>query len=535
MYELFGNLVYGLDVVIDLVPWTFSIFGSTFTIPVPVNILLCLLGALVGTLIGVLPGIGPIATIAMLLPITFGLPPVGALIMLAGIYYGAMYGGSTTAILVNIPGEAASVVTTLDGFQMAKQGRAGPALSIAAIGSFFAGCVATLVIAAAAAPLTSIALLFGPAEYFSLMVLGLIFAVVLASGSIIKALAMIVLGLLLSMVGSDLETGASRMAFNLPELADGIGFVVVAMGVFGFAEILRNLEHAQDRTLVQSKVTGLMPTRKDLIDSAPAILRGTILGSALGILPGGGTVIAAFAAYTLEKKLSKYPKKFGTGVIEGVAAPESANNAASQTSFIPLLTLGIPPNAVMALMVGAMTIHGIVPGPQVMTKQPDLFWGMIASMWIGNMMLVVINLPLVGHLGAAAARALQASLPDDPDLLRDRGLFGEQFAGRRDHDRDLRDRGLLADEAQFRAGADAAGFRARAADGGKSPPRHADRPRRSDGVRDPPDLRRPARARAGAAGDLGAADDPQAARRGLCRIARDIADWTPLGARGDLR
>lgn len=396
MYELFGNLVYGLDVVIDLVPWTFSIFGSTFTIPVPVNILLCLLGALVGTLIGVLPGIGPIATIAMLLPITFGLPPVGALIMLAGIYYGAMYGGSTTAILVNIPGEAASVVTTLDGFQMAKQGRAGPALSIAAIGSFFAGCVATLVIAAAAAPLTSIALLFGPAEYFSLMVLGLIFAVVLASGSIIKALAMIVLGLLLSMVGSDLETGASRMAFNLPELADGIGFVVVAMGVFGFAEILRNLEHAQDRTLVQSKVTGLMPTRKDLIDSAPAILRGTILGSALGILPGGGTVIAAFAAYTLEKKLSKYPKKFGTGVIEGVAAPESANNAASQTSFIPLLTLGIPPNAVMALMVGAMTIHGIVPGPQVMTKQPDLFWGMIASMWIGNMMLVVINLPLVG-------------------------------------------------------------------------------------------------------------------------------------------
>jgi putative tricarboxylic transport membrane protein len=396
MYELFGNLAYGLDVVIDLVPWTFSVFGATFTIPVPVNILLCLLGALVGTLIGVLPGIGPIATIAMLLPITFGLPPVGALIMLAGIYYGAMYGGSTTAILVNIPGEAASVVTTLDGFQMAKQGRAGPALSIAAIGSFFAGCVATLVIAAAAAPLTSIALLFGPAEYFSLMVLGLIFAVVLASGSIIKALAMIVLGLLLSMVGSDLETGASRMAFNLPELADGIGFVVVAMGVFGFAEILRNLEHAQDRTLVQSKVTGLMPTRKDLIDSAPAILRGTILGSALGILPGGGTVIAAFAAYTLEKKLSKYPKKFGTGVIEGVAAPESANNAASQTSFIPLLTLGIPPNAVMALMVGAMTIHGIVPGPQVMTKQPDLFWGMIASMWIGNMMLVVINLPLVG-------------------------------------------------------------------------------------------------------------------------------------------
>jgi putative tricarboxylic transport membrane protein len=394
--EVLGNILYGLDVVIDLVPWTTTIFGQTVTIPVPINILLCLLGALVGTLIGVLPGIGPIATIAMLLPITFGLPPVGALIMLAGIYYGAMYGGSTTAILVNIPGEAASVVTTLDGFKMAQQGRAGPALSIAAIGSFFAGCVATIVIAAAAAPLTSIALLFGPAEYFSLMVLGLIFAVVLASGSILKALAMIVLGLLLSMVGSDLETGASRMAFNLPELADGIGFVVVAMGVFGFAEILRNLEFSHNRELVQSKVTGLMPTKKDLLDSAPAILRGTVLGSLLGILPGGGAVISAFAAYTLEKKISRYPNRFGTGVIEGVAAPESANNAASQTSFIPLLTLGIPPNAVMALMVGAMTIHGIVPGPQVMTKQPDLFWGMIASMWVGNMMLVIINLPLVG-------------------------------------------------------------------------------------------------------------------------------------------
>lgn len=394
--EIIGNLLFGLDVVIDLVPWTTTIAGQTVTIPIPVNILLCLLGALVGTLIGVLPGIGPVATIAMLLPITFGLPPVGALIMLAGIYYGAMYGGSTTAILVNIPGEAASVVTTLDGFQMALQGRAGPALAISAIGSFFAGCVATIVIAAAAAPLTSIALKFGPAEYFSLMVLGLIFAVVLASGSILKALAMILFGLLLSMVGSDLETGASRMAFNLPELADGIGFVVVAMGVFGFAEILRNLEFSHGRELVQSKVTGLMPTKKDLIDSAPAVVRGTILGSLLGILPGGGAVIAAFAAYTLEKKISRTPQRFGKGAIEGVAAPESANNAASQTSFIPLLTLGIPPNAVMALMVGAMTIHGIVPGPQVMTKQPELFWGMIASMWIGNLMLVIINLPLVG-------------------------------------------------------------------------------------------------------------------------------------------
>src|SRR5262245_1594621 len=363
----------------------------------PYNILFCLLGALVGTLVGVLPGIGTVATIAMLLPITFGLPPVGALIMLAGIYYGAQYGGSTTSILVNIPGEATSVVTTLDGFQMAKQGRAGPALSIAAIGSFFAGCVATVLVAALGAPLTSIALLFGPAEYFSLMALGLIFAVVLAKGSLIKALAMILAGLLMSMVGSDLETGVGRMTFDIPELSDGIGFVTVAMGVFGFAEIIRNLEgSAEDRSIVQAKVTGLMPTRKDLKDSAGAIGRGTIIGSILGILPGGGAVIASFAAYTLEQRFAEHPERFGNGAIEGVAAPESANNAAAQTAFIPLLTLGIPPNAVMALMVGAMTIHGIVPGPQVMTKQPELFWGMIASMWIGNLMLVVINLPMIG-------------------------------------------------------------------------------------------------------------------------------------------
>src|SRR6201990_2468164 len=364
----------------------------------PYNLGFCLLGAFVGTLVGVLPGIGTVATVAMLLPITFGLPPVGALIMLAGIYYGAQYGGSTTSILVNIPGEATSVVTTLDGFQMAKQGRAGPALSIAAIGSFFAACVAPVLIAVLGAPLTKLALAFGPAEYFSLMVLGLIFAVVLAKGSILKAIAMIVFGLLLSMVGSDIETGASRMAFNIPELADGLGFATVAMGVFGFAEIIRNLDAGAetDRELVQERVTGLMPTKKDLVDSAPAILRGTILGSILGILPGGGAVIASFAAYTFEKKIAKDPSRFGRGAIEGVAAPESANNAAAQTSFIPLLTLGIPPNAVMALMVGAMTIHGIVPGPPVMTKQPELFWGMIASMWLGNLMLVVINLPLVG-------------------------------------------------------------------------------------------------------------------------------------------
>src|SRR6201747_1518997 len=398
MGDLFSNLALGFNVVFQLVPWHPSFLGQTFSIPIPANILLCLIGALVGTLVGVLPGIGTVAPVAMRLPIPCGLPPVGALIMLAGIYYGAQYGGSTTSILVNIPGEASSVVTTLDGFQMAKQGRAGPALAIAAIGSFFAGCVATVLIAVLGAPLTKLALAFGPAEYFSLMVLGLIFAVVLAKGSVLKAIAMIVFGLLLSMVGSDIETGASRMAFNIPELADGLGFATVAMGVFGFAEIIRNLDAGaeMDRDLVQQKITGLMPTKKDMIDSAPAIIRGTILGSILGILPGGGAVIASFAAYTLEKKIAKDPSRFGRGAIQGVAAPESANNAAAQTSFIPLLTLGIPPNAVMALMVGAMTIHGIVPGPQVMTKQPELFWGMIASMWLGNLMLVIINLPMVG-------------------------------------------------------------------------------------------------------------------------------------------
>jgi putative tricarboxylic transport membrane protein len=380
MTDLLANLALGFQVAAN-----------------PYNLGFCLLGALVGTLVGVLPGIGTVATVAMLLPITFGLPPVGALIMLAGIYYGAQYGGSTTSILVNIPGEATSVITCLDGHQMARQGRAGAALSIAAIGSFFAGCVSTVLVAALGAPLTSLALLFGPAEYFSLMVLGLIFAVVLAKGSVLKAVAMILTGLLLSMVGSDLETGVGRMTFDVTELSDGIGFTNVAMGLFGFAEIIRNLEMSQEsRDIVKAKISGLMPTRQDLIDSAGAIARGTALGSLLGILPGGGAVVASFASYTFEKRISKHPERFGRGEIRGVAAPESANNAAAQTSFIPLLTLGIPPNAVMALMVGAMTIHGIVPGPQVMVKQPELFWGMIASMWLGNLMLVIINLPLVG-------------------------------------------------------------------------------------------------------------------------------------------
>jgi putative tricarboxylic transport membrane protein len=393
MFDVIGNLGMGFGVVFQIT----NVDLGPFSLPIPMNVFYCLIGALVGTLIGVLPGVGSVATIAMLLPITFGLQPTGALIMLAGIYYGAQYGGSTTSILVNIPGEATSVVTTLDGHQMARQGRAGPALAIAAIGSFAAGCVSTVLVAALGAPLTAMALKFGPAEYFSLMVLGLIFAVVLAAGSLIKAIAMILAGLLMSMVGSDLESGVGRMTFDLPELSDGIGFVVVAMGVFGFAEIVRNLEAtSESRDILQGKITGLMPTRADLKKSAAAICRGTVIGSIIGILPGAGAVIASFAAYTLEKRVSKNPEKFGRGAIEGVAAPESANNAAAQTSFIPLLTLGIPPNAVMALMVGAMTIHGIVPGPQVMTKSPDLFWGMIASMWVGNLMLIVINLPLVG-------------------------------------------------------------------------------------------------------------------------------------------
>ena len=360
------------------------------------NLLYCFIGVLLGTMIGVLPGLGPIATIAMLLPATYALPPIAALIMLAGIYYGAQYGGSTTAILVNIPGESSSVVTAIDGYQMARRGRAGVALFTAGFGSFFAGCVATLVLAAFAAPLAEVAFKFGPAEYFSLMVLGLIGAVVLASGSLIKAIGMIVLGLLLGLIGTDVNSGAARYSFDIPELTDGIGFVAIAMGVFGFAEIMNNLEQKEKRETFLDKVTSLWPSKEDFKRMMPSILRGTGIGSILGVLPGGGAPLAAFAAYSLEKKTSKHSAEFGKGAIEGVAGPESANNAASQTSFIPLLTLGIPPNAVMALMVGAMTIHNIQPGPQVMTSNPALFWGLIASMWIGNLMLIILNLPLIG-------------------------------------------------------------------------------------------------------------------------------------------
>ena len=371
-------------------------FGVAFT---PINLMYAFIGCLLGTLIGVLPGIGPLATIAMLLPATYALPPVSALIMLAGIYYGAQYGGSTTAILVNLPGESSSVVTVIDGYQMARQGRAGPALAAAGLGSFFAGCVGTLVLAAFAVPLTEVAFKFGPAEYFSLMILGLVGAVVLASGSLLKAVGMILLGLLLGLVGTDVNSGVARFSFDIPELTDGIGFIVIAMGVFGYGEIITNLgKHESEREVFTADVQGLMPTKKDFMDMTPAVLRGTALGAILGILPGGGAVMAAFAAYTLEKKMKLKPGEieFGKGNIRGVAGPESANNAASQTSFIPLLTLGIPPNAVMALMVGAMTIHNIQPGPQVMTSNPELFWGLIASMWIGNAMLIILNLPLIG-------------------------------------------------------------------------------------------------------------------------------------------
>ncbi len=379
MFELFDNIALGLSVAASLK-----------------NLSLCFLGCVIGTLIGVLPGVGPVATISMLLPLTFGIEPIGALIMLAGIYYGAQYGGSTTAILVNIPGEATAVVTTLDGHQMARQGRAGIALGIAAIGSFMAGCFATLVIAALAVPLTKFALLFRPADYFALMVLGLMLAVVLARGSLPKAIAMILVGVLLSTIGRDLVTGEDRLTFGWTEIDDGIDFAVIAMGVFGFAEILRNLEMTETREVVHQKIGRLLPNWADFKQSAMPIVRGTGIGAFLGLLPGNGAVLGPFASYSIEKKIAKDPSRFGKGAIEGVAGPEAANNAGAQTAFIPLLTLGIPPNAVMALMVGAMTIHNLAPGPEIIAKQPILFWGMIASMWIGNLMLLVINLPMIG-------------------------------------------------------------------------------------------------------------------------------------------
>ncbi|MBO9588447.1 tripartite tricarboxylate transporter permease [Devosia sp.] len=362
----------------------------------PINILYCFIGVLLGTLVGVLPGIGPTATIAMLLPITFSLSPAAALIMLAGIYYGAQYGGSTTAILINLPGESSSAVTAIDGYQMAKKGRAGHALATAALGSFFAGTVGTLLLAFFAPPLARAALNFGAPEYFALIVLGLLVSIALAHGSILKALAMIVLGLLLGMVGQDIYTGTPRFTFGVRELYSGLNFVSVAVGIFGVAEILRNLENEKGREVMVKSVSNLWLGKEEFKRIIAPVIRGTALGSILGILPGGGHILASFASYSAEKRLSKNPEEFGHGAIEGVAGPESANNAAAQTSFIPLMTLGIPAHPVMALMVGAFILQGITPGPNVINDQPALFWGIIASMWIGNLLLVMLNLPLIG-------------------------------------------------------------------------------------------------------------------------------------------
>jgi len=360
------------------------------------NLLFCLAGVTIGTLVGVLPGISPLTTVAMLLPFTFGLPPASAMIMLAGIFYGAQYGSSTAAILVNVPGETSSIVTCIDGYQMARQGRAGSALAIAAIASFLAGTVATLAIALMSLPLAALALKFTAVETVSLVILGLLGAVVLAHGSPAKAIAMIVVGVLVGLVGVDVNSGAPRMTFGIPDITDGISFVPIAIGLFGIAEMIRNLEQPQDRDLPRMRIANLLPTRADLVAAFPAMLRGTAVGCVLGVLPGGGAALPPFSAYALEKKIAADPSRFGKGAIEGVAAPEAANNAGAQTSFVPMLTLGLPTNPLMALMIGALMIQGIQPGPQVMTKQPDLFWGVIASMWIGNMILIVLNLPLVG-------------------------------------------------------------------------------------------------------------------------------------------
>jgi TctA family transporter len=377
--DLLGNLGLGIETALR-----------------PENLLFCLIGVALGTAVGVLPGIGPTATIAMLLPITFNFEPVSSLIMLAGIYYGAQYGGSTTAILINLPGESSAAVTAIDGHEMAKRGRAGPALATAALGSFFAGTVATLVLVLFAPPLARVALSFGPPEYFSLVVLGLIASIALASGSTLKALAMIILGLLLGTVGQDIYTGTPRFVFGVRELYGGINFVSVAVGMFGVAEILRNLESEKTRTVMVKKVQNLWLTRKELRQIIAPVLRGTGLGAALGILPGLGHVLASFASYSVEKRLSKHPERFGHGAIEGVAGPESANNAAAQTSFVPLITLGLPGNPVMALMLAAIIIQGIPPGPNVINDEPALFWGLIVSMWVGNLFLVLLNLPLIG-------------------------------------------------------------------------------------------------------------------------------------------
>ena len=377
--DLLNQLLFGLGVAIT-----------------PLNLLYCGIGVLVGTLVGVLPGLGPIATISMLLPITFTLPADTAIIMLAGIYYGAQYGGSTTSILINIPGEASTVVTAIDGHAMARAGRAGPALSMAAISSFVAGTIATLVIAWFAPILSEVALSFRPADYFSLMVFGLVAAVVLASGPVLKALAAIVLGILLGLVGSDVNSGTLRFTGGRPELMNGLEFVVIAMGLFGIADAIVNARSTAETSVVTTRINNVMPRWRELRQCFASMLRGTAVGSLLGLLPGGGALLSSFAAYSLEKKIAPPPRSFGSGDIRGVAAPEAANNAGAQTSFIPLLTLGVPSNPTMALVLGALMIQGIAPGPQVMTERPELFWGLVASMWIGNLLLLFLNIPLVG-------------------------------------------------------------------------------------------------------------------------------------------
>jgi TctA family transporter len=377
--DLFQNLAIGLSVALQ-----------------PANLFYAFIGTVLGTIIGVLPGVGPVATISVLLPVTFGLNPTSAIIMLAGIYYGAQYGGSTTAILVRLPGESSSVVTTLDGYQMARQGRAGLALATAALASFLAGTIATIVVAVAAPALAEVALAFGPADYCALMVFGLVGAVILAQGSIVKALCMIVFGMLLGTIGIDMNNGTARFTFNISQFNDGLDFAVVAMGMFGLGETIANLERKDHVRHVVARIRDLWPKAKDLKAMLAPALRGTVLGSALGVLPGGGPILASFSAYSLEKKLSSNPERFGNGAIEGVAAPEAANNAAAQTAFIPMLTLGIPSTGTMALMIGALMMQGLTPGPQLMFQRPELFWGVIASMWVGNAMLVILNLPMIG-------------------------------------------------------------------------------------------------------------------------------------------
>lgn len=378
--DVINNIVLGFSIILE-----------------PINLFYCFLGVFIGTLIGVLPGIGPVGAMSLLLPITFKVTPIGAIIMLAGIYYGSLYGGSTTSILINIPGEAASVVTCLDGYQMARKGRAGPALGIAAFGSFISGTLCVVGLMLVAPPLATLAIRFGPPEYFSLMCLGLTLLIYLASGSVLKALMMAALGIILGCIGQDPSTGSARFSFGITDLLDGIGLAPLVMGLFGISEVFLNIEKIFEvRQVLESKIKGLLPNRKDWADSILPILRGTVLGFFLGILPGGGSIISSFASYAIEKKISKHPENFGKGAIEGVAGPESANNAGSGGCFIPLLTLGIPPNAVMALLLGALMIHGVTPGPLLILKNPALFWGVVASMYIGNLMLLALNLPLIG-------------------------------------------------------------------------------------------------------------------------------------------